>query len=111
MLHFAPRYGIVSLCLTRSRPLRLHKPANDNGAGLYGARGGANDDVGANGSALLSAALRLFAAHGLSAALRASEAADIAAASGDRDATAWWIAICGTFDSAMARACAARHGC
>jgi hypothetical protein len=111
MLHFAPRYGIVSPCLTWGlRPRRavtVRRPANDNGAALPGTREGANDH-GVHEDALLAAALRLFAAHGLSAARRACEAAEIAAASGDMVGAKWWIAVCASLDSAMARDCAAR---
>ena len=110
MLHFAPRYGIVSPCLTRG--LRMRKPANDNrswgAATVPGALGGANDDITTREDALLEAALRMFAAHGLSAALRACEAAEIAAAGGDSDGANWWLEVCATFDGALARTCAAR---
>jgi hypothetical protein len=116
MLHFAPRYGIISPCLNwgmiRRRAVRLARPANDNGAGTPGQRQGANDDSAEARDALLAAALRLFAAHGLSAAQRACEAAEIAAASGDTASTQWWIAVCASLDApmaqALARACAAR---
>ena len=116
MLHFAPRYGIISPCLNwgmiRRRAVRLARPANDNGAALPGKREGANDDSLearlAREDALLTAALRMFAAHGLSAARRACEAAEIAAASGDKVGARWWIAVCASLDSAMARDCAAR---
>jgi hypothetical protein len=63
MLHFAPRYGIVSPCLTWGlRPRRavtVRRPANDNGAALPGTREGANDH-GVHEDALLAAALRLL---------------------------------------------------
>lgn len=102
MLHFAPRYGIVSPCLmwgqNRARDLQVCRPANDNMA-----RGGANDDVTTHEDALLEAALRMFAAHGLSAGLRACEAAEIAADGGDQEGAAWWLEVCATFDGALAR--------
>lgn len=104
MLHFAPRYGIVSPCLTRARDLRVRRPANDNWAWK-----GANDDIGTREDALLEAALRMFAAHGLSAALRACEASEIAAAGGDHEGAEWWLEVCATFDGAMARAFAAKQ--
>ena len=50
------------------------------------------------------AALRLFGAHGLSAAQRACEAAEIAQAGGDSAGAAWWIAVCGALDGPMAKA-------
>jgi hypothetical protein len=104
MLHFAPRYGIVSPCLTCTGGLPARTPVNDNGA-----RTCANDDSAAYEAALLEAALRMFAAHGLSAAVRACEAAEIAKASSDYEGADWWLAVCATFDSAMARACLARQ--
>lgn len=121
MLHFAPRYGIISPCLkwgqmrglTRTRGQARHKPANDNaprgGPAAADQHGGANDDNAAPGEALLEAALRMFAAHGLSAALRACEAAEIAKSGGDYEGADWWLAVCATLDSAMARACLARQ--
>ena len=115
MLHFAPRYGIISPCLhwgpVRSRAVRLPRPANDNGAALARRKLSANYTE-AHDDALLTAALRLFAAHGLSAAKRACEAAEIAAAGGDSAGAEWWIAVCAMLDGpmakALARACAAR---
>ncbi len=121
MLHFAPRYGIISPCLTggltggetRVGGHAQRKPANDNapwdGPAAAGRRSGANDDNPAQADALLEAALRMFAAHGLSAALRACEAAEIAKAGGDYEGADWWLAVCATLDSAMARACLARQ--
>ncbi len=111
MLHFAPRYGIISPCLVRPRAVRLTRAANDNGAALAGRRKGANDSASeqeAQEAARLAAALRLFAAHGLSAAQRACDAAEIAADGGDSAGAAWWIAVCATLDGPMARDCAAR---
>jgi len=106
MLHFAPRYGIVSPCLTQRRNLRVRKAANDNGAAVRGGQDGANDDITTREEALLEAALRMFAAHGLSAAVRACEAAEIAAAGGDHQGAAWWLEVCATFDGALARTAA-----
>jgi hypothetical protein len=106
MLHFAPRYGIISPCLkwgmTRRTTKRTPRAANDNGAALTERKAGANDHD-AHEDALLAAALRLFAAHGLSAAKRACEAAEIAAAGGDAAGAAWWIAVCAMLDGPMAR--------
>ncbi|MBX9884288.1 MAG: hypothetical protein K2X68_04875 [Novosphingobium sp.] len=115
MLHFAPRYGMISPCLfwglsaapRRPRAARLPCPANDNGAALAARKASANDTE-AHDEALLAAALRLFAAHGLSAAQRACEAAEIAAAGGDSARAEWWIGVCAMLDGPLARACAAR---
>lgn len=113
MLHFAPRYGIVSPCLfwgqSRVRDLPVCRPANDNtgrAAGHGAACTGANDDVTTHDDALLEAALRMFAAHGLSAGLRACEAAEIATDLGDLEGAAWWLEVCATFDGALARTAA-----
>lgn len=111
MLHFAPRYGIISPCLhwdrnrnsVRPRALRVPRPVNDNGAAIAARKTGANDSL-AHDDALLAAALRLFAAHGLSAAQRACEAAEIAADGGDSSGAEWWIAVCGMLDGPMAKA-------
>lgn len=120
MLHFAPRYGIISPCLNwgsnRTRGGRRTQPANDNGAALAARKAAAGDgaanDTEAHDEALLTAALRLFAAHGLSAAQRACEAAEIAASGGDSASAEWWIAVCATLDgpkgNAAKRAFAAR---
>lgn len=125
MLHFAPRYGIIANCLTWGLDRSLgqasstgharRKAANDNapdgGPNAADKRSGANDDTAALDEALLEAALRLFAAHGLSAALRACEAAEICSAGGDPAGADWWLAVCAMLDSTMARACQARqHG-
>jgi hypothetical protein len=106
MLHFAPRYGIISPCLNwgkiRKRDMRLPIAANDTGAARTGRSTGAND-LEAHDEALLEAALRMFAAHGLSAAQRACEAAEIAGAGGDSAGAEWWIAVCGALDGPLAR--------
>lgn len=110
MLHFAPRYGIISPCLhwrlnwgaVRPRALPVPRPANDIGAVT---RRAARTNTGkTREDGLLEAALRLFAAHGLSAAQRASEAAQIAAEGGDSAAAEWWIAVCAMLDGPMAKA-------
>ncbi|GEN99048.1 hypothetical protein NSE01_08810 [Novosphingobium sediminis] len=115
MLHFAPRYGIISPCLhwgqnrrrnrdtLRSHALRAARAANDNGAAIAARKSGANDSE-AYDEALLAAALRLFAAHGLSAAQRACEAAQIAADAGDSAKAEWWIAVCAMLDGPKAKA-------
>lgn len=115
MLRFAPRYGIISPCLhwrqswgsAHSRVLHVPLAANDNGAAVAGSKASANDTA-AHDEALLEAALRLFAAHGLSAAQRACEAAQIAADGDDSVGAEWWIAVCAMLDGPMARAFAAR---
>ena len=110
MLHFAPRYGIISPCLhwgrnrgpVRPSALRVPRPVNDNGA--VTSRTARANTGGAKDEALLEAALRLFAAHGMSAARRASEAAQIAAEGGDNATAEWWIAVCAMLDGPLAKA-------
>ena len=64
-------------------------PANDNGSDR------ATD-------ALLHAALRHFAEHGLAAAQRARKQAEAAFFAGDRQSYQWWLEICRTLDRRMA---------
>ncbi|WP_235911334.1 hypothetical protein [Croceibacterium soli] len=68
------------------------------------ARRPANDDqeVGAD-EAMLRAALRHFADHGLAAASHARRRAETAFFAGDREAYRWWLGICRTLDRRMAR--------
>lgn len=65
-------------------------PANDNGSP------GASD-------AMLHAALRHFAEHGLAAAQRARKQAEAAIVAGDRQSYLWWLEICRALDRRMAR--------
>lgn len=78
--HLKPYLGRASLAL----------PANDN-------RESAND-------AMLHAALRHFAEHGLAAAQRARRQAEAAFFAGDRQSYAWWLEVCRTLDRRLAEA-------
>ncbi|WP_353229578.1 hypothetical protein [Novosphingobium sp.] len=104
MLHFAPRYGIAAPALVR--PSRqIWRPAmNDNqrpapdrkSTGLAANDAVATADQVIDGSisdVRVQAALRLFAAHGLSAAERARLAAASANARGDDNDARWWNEI------------------
>jgi hypothetical protein len=62
----------------------------------------ANDNGGQGVDALLHAALRHFAEHGLAAARRARKQAEAAFFAGDRDGYRWWLEICRTLDRRMA---------
>lgn len=63
----------------------------------------ANDDLSdGEGEALLRAALRLFASHGLGAARHAQAAAQTAFFVGDRERYRWWLAITRTLDRKLA---------
>jgi hypothetical protein len=66
------------------------RPCNDNNAAH-------SDD------ALLRAALRHFAEHGLAAAGHARRRAEAAWFAGDRDAYRWWLGICRMLDRRLAR--------
>jgi hypothetical protein len=65
------------------------RPANDN-------------TVDRESDALLHAALRHFAEHGLAAASRARKQAETAFFSGDRRGYHWWLEICRALDRRMA---------
>ena len=95
MLRFAPRYGIVSPCMARPILGRHVRAVNDNAEEWCGSW--------PQESAALDTALRLFAAHGFSAAARARDAAAIAEGSGDADRAGFWLAVCRTLDRRMAR--------
>jgi len=100
MLHFAPRYGRAAPQLT-GKPAALPLPCNDNAA---------NDlSVRFDEAKVLAAALRLFAAHGLSAAANAGQRAEEAAHRDDETETAWWLAVCRMLDRRLARELTARH--
>ena len=95
MLRFAPRYGIISPCLSRSIQGRHLRAVNDNAeswSGSWAQLGEAMDT-----------ALRLFAAHGFSAAARARDAAVIAERSGEQNRVDFWVEVCATLDRRMAR--------
>lgn len=64
-------------------------PANDNGAERPS-------------DAMLHAALRHFAEHGLAAALLARKQAEAAFFTGDRQSYRWWLEICRALDRRMA---------
>ena len=89
MLRFVPRYGIISPALVRPSRLGWRAAVNDNPR---------DADAQVCGTEVFSdervrAALRLFAAHGLSAAERARMAAANANARGDDHDAAWWNEI------------------
>jgi hypothetical protein len=114
MLRFAPRYGRISPCLVRPDPRDRPRPANDNPRWAVVAPSSARATVVADFTAeldpdeLLAAALRLFAAHGLAAAQRACEAADIARRTRDEDGVRWWLAVAATLDRRKAHAASRR---
>ena len=86
---------------SRLDPRRVHEacglPANDNG-------GDRTSD------AMLHAALRHFAEHGLAAAHRARKQAEAAFFAGDRQGYQWWLEICRALDRRMAKELAAGTG-
>jgi hypothetical protein len=80
-----------------ARPLGDLEPANDNGC----------DPAG---DALLRAALRLFAEHGLGAAHRAQTEAEAAFFAGERARYRWWLAVTRALDRKLAVDLAGRMG-
>jgi hypothetical protein len=63
----------------------------------------ANDNGGPRASdAMLHAALRHFAEHGLAAAQRARKQAEAAFFAGDEQGYQWWLEICRALDRRMA---------
>ena len=63
----------------------------------------ANDNGGERASdAMLHAALRHFAEHGLAAAHRARKQAEAAFFAGDHQGYTWWLEICRALDRRMA---------
>jgi hypothetical protein len=71
----------------------------------------ANDNAGQPGNdALLRAALRLFAEHGLGAAHRAQAQAEDAFFAGDRERYRWWLTVTRTLDRKLAVELSGRMG-
>ena len=71
----------------------------------------ANDNAAPRGSdAMLHAALRHFAKHGLAAATLARKQAEQAFFADDRQGYQWWLEICRALDRRMARELAAGTG-
>ena len=90
-IRFAARANALAPRLTPQAARRaVRRPANDNPAGV--------DD-----EALLQAALRHFADHGLAAARQARIRAETAFFAGNRPAYRWWLGICRILDQRMAR--------
>lgn len=90
-LRFSPARTITGSPIARALARRsLARAANDNG------------DPGVKDDAVLHAALRHFAAHGLGAAMTALREAQRAEADGDLQANAWWMGICRTLDRRLA---------
>ena len=92
----APSATVARFALAMPTP-RPVEAVNDNGA-----------DPG--GDALLRAALRLFADHGLGAGHRAQTEAEAAFFSGDRARYRWWLAVTRTLDRKLAVELAGRMG-
>jgi hypothetical protein len=88
-----PQARSIRLSGARARAA-IARPSNDNSATH-------SDD------ALLNAALRHFAEHGMAAASHARRRAEAAFFAGDRDAYRWWLGVCRTLDRRLARELAA----
>jgi hypothetical protein len=90
-IHFAAaRTGNASVMARALRVPAITRAAND-------------DPLRDEADAVLAAALRHFAAHGLAAADRAEEKARKAATAGDCAARDRWLEICATLDPRRAR--------
>ena len=99
----------MSIRLAVSKPLRQLRPdsarlgrmriacANDDAVSL------AQKSIDSSGGNILHAALRHFAAHGLSAAQNAADEANAARIRGDEADYIWWCDICHSLDRTMAR--------
>jgi hypothetical protein len=85
----APPYALAPRLSPREIGQACGLPANDNG-------GDRPSD------AMLHAALRHFAEHGLAAAYRARRQAESAFFAGDRQGYQWWLEICRALDRRMA---------
>lgn len=120
-IRFAAAWGGKSPNIVRALcPSAPLDAVNDNGrmSPAKRAMAGYNATLGrpelprqaANDERLLADALRHFARHGLSAAVRARANAEAARADGDEEACHWWIAICGQLDRRMAEAFARKIG-
>ena len=97
-LHFAaarPAYSVFAgRRLTRQVALRA---ANDNGDHAFGS------------DAMLRAAIKHFARHGVGAAAHAKALAEEAFFADDRDAYLWWLGVCRALDRRVAAGLTA-HG-
>jgi hypothetical protein len=94
--------------------IRFAAPPQARSIRLSGARAraaiarAANDNVTTHSDdALLRAALRHFAEHGMAAAGHARRKAEAAYFAGDRNAYDWWLGVCRTLDRRVARELAA----
>lgn len=95
-IRFAAPPSTLSASLDPTRAgVTMALPANDNDDAA---------DCPEIDNAMLRAALRHFAEHGLAAAQRARRQAEAAFFAGDRRAYQWWLEICRTLDRRMAAA-------
>jgi hypothetical protein len=88
-----PQARSIRMSEARARAA-IVRPSNDNNASH-------SDD------ALLNAALRHIADHGMAAAPHARRRAEAAFFAGDRNAYRWWLGVCRTLDRRLARELAA----
>lgn len=107
-IHFAAADGrlIPSLSTSRARAT-MARPANDNIA-LHGEKQQVAPEAQSVDRAMLHAALRQFAQHGIGAAEHARNQAERAFFSGDSDTYRWWLGVCRTLDRRMAARLARR---
>lgn len=100
-IRFAPSRNAQQLRMAKTR-LRAFstRAANDNARTTGETPGSPADD---QDDALLYAALRHFAQHGMAAAQRARKQSETAFFNGDRASYRWWLEICRVLDKRMAR--------
>jgi len=98
-IHFAAAEGNLRprLSAAQARAAVSHA-ANDNRREFPLNLAPANSES----EAILNAALRQFAAHGIGAAAHARAQAEHAFFAGERETYQWWLAVCRTLDRRMA---------
>lgn len=106
-IHFAAAEGNLRARLTPAQArAAVNRAANDNMRDFAAGLPLAGDET----QAILHAALRQFAAHGIGAAAHARQQAEQAFFAGDRQTYQWWLGICRTLDRRMASALANKAG-
>ena len=94
-----------------SRERAASRASTPAGAAPLAASFAANDNAGEpENDALLRAALRLFAEHGLGAAHRAQAQAEDAFFAGNRERYRWWLTVTRTLDRKLAVELSGRMG-
>ncbi|QYJ06418.1 hypothetical protein [Qipengyuania flava] len=102
-VHFAAARSTAHSPIARALAKKaLARAANDNGDAAQMQAEASSFD------AMMRAALKHFAEHGLGAAEAARQQAEQAYFTGDHDAYAWWLGVCRTLDRRLAERCERR---